>query len=200
MELEEMKSLWEEMSQKFDKQQLVTDKIIMDMTQQKYSSKFTKLFFFEGLGTVICYVMAVYLLFNIQKLDTWYLMAGGIFTITLLFLLPLFTLRSLTRIKYLNVAAYSYKETLVQFERSKKRVLLLQRMGVYLSLIFFWVVIPVSSKIFNDRDLFTTDMGAFFWIFSGLVFVLLIFFARWGYGRYKSVTVSAENILKELED
>jgi hypothetical protein len=200
MELEEMKSLWEEMSQKVEKQQLVTDQIIMDMTQQKYSNKFTKLFFFEGLGTVICYVMAVYLLFNIQKLDTWYLMAGGIFTITLLFLLPLFTLRSLTRIKHLNVAANSYKETLVQFERSKKRVLLLQRMGIYLSLIFFWVVIPVSSKIFNDRDLFTTDMGAFFWIFSGVVFVLLIFFARWGYGRYKSVTVSAESILKELED
>ena len=35
MELEEMKTLWEEMSQKVEKQQLVTDQIIMDMTQQK---------------------------------------------------------------------------------------------------------------------------------------------------------------------
>lgn len=200
MELEEMKTLWEEMSQKVDKQQLITDQIIMDMTQQKYSNKFTKLFFYESLGTVICYGMAVYLLFNIEKLDTWYLLACGIFTITFLFLLPLFTLRSLTRIKRLDVAAYSYKETLVRFERSKKRVLLLQRTGIYLSLILFLAVLPVMSKIFNNKDMFTMDMDAFPWIFTGAVFVLLIFFARWGYGCYKSITASAENVLKELED
>ncbi len=188
------------MSQKVDKKQLVTDQIIMDMTQQKYSNKFTKLFFYESLGTVICYGMAVYLLFNIEKLDTWYLLSCGIFTITFLLLLPLFTLRSLTRIKRLNVAAYSYKETLVRFERSKKRVLLLQRTGIYLSLILFLAVLPVMSKIFNDKDMFTMDMDAFPWIFTGAVFVLLIFFTRWGYGCYKSITASAENILKELED
>jgi len=70
MELEEMKTLWEEMSQKVEKQQLVTDQIIMDMTQQKYTSKFSKIFLYESLGTVICFAMAVYILFNIEKLDT----------------------------------------------------------------------------------------------------------------------------------
>jgi hypothetical protein len=200
MELEEMKSLWEEMSQKVEKQQLVTDQIIMDMTQQKYTNKFSKILVYESLGTVICFGMAVYLLFNIQKLDTWYLLGFGIFTITFLFLLPLFTLRSLTRIKRLNVAAHSYKETLVLFERSKKRVLLLQRAGIYLSLILFWAVLPVFSKIFNDKDMFTMDMNVFPWIFTGVVFVLIIFFARWGYGCYKSITVSAEKVLRELED
>ncbi len=200
MELEEMKTLWEEMSQKVEKQQLVTDQIIMDMTQQKYTSKFSKIFLYESLGTVICFAMAVYILFNIEKLDTWYLMACGIFTLAFLFLLPLFTLWSLTRIKSLDVAAFSYKETLVRFERSKKWVLLSQRTSIYLSFILFLAVLPVLSKIFNNKDMFTMDMDALPWIFTGAVFVLLIFFLRWGYGCYKSITASAEKVLKELED
>lgn len=200
MELEEMKTLWEEMSQKVEKQQLVTDQIIMDMTQQKYTSKFSKIFLYESLGTVICFAMAIYILFNIEKLDTWYLMACGIFTLAFLFLLPLFTLWSLTRIKSLDVAAFSYKETLVRFERSKKWVLLSQRTSIYLSFILFLAVLPVFSKIFNNKDMFTMDMAAFPWIFTGVVFVLLIFFVRWGYGCYKSITTSAEKVLNELED
>jgi len=200
MELEEMKTLWEEMSQKVEKQKLVTDQIIMDMTQQKYSNKFSKILLYESTGSLICYGMAIYLLVNIGKLDTWYLLSCGIFTITVLLILPLLTLRSLTRLKRLDVAAYSYKETLVRFERSKKRMLLLQRTGIYLSLILFLAVLPVMSKIFNDKDMFTMDMAALPWIFTGVVFVLLIFFVRWGYGCYKSITTSAENVLKELED
>lgn len=200
MELEEMKTLWEEMSQKVEKQQLVTDQIIMDMTQQKYTSKFSKIFLYESLGTVICFAMAIYILFNIEKLDTWYLMACGIFTLAFLFLLPLFNLWSLTRIKSLDVAAFSYKETLVRFERSKKWVLLSQRTSIYLSFILFLAVLPVFSKIFNNKDMFTMDMAAFPWIFTGVVFVLLIFFVRWGYGCYKSITTTAEKVLNELED
>lgn len=200
MELEEMKTLWEEMSQKIEKQQLVTDQIIMDMTQQKYTNKFSIILIYESLGTVICYGMAIYILFNIEKLDTWYLMTCGIFTVSLLFILPLLTLRSLTRIKSLDVAAHSYKETLVRFERSKKRLLLLQRTGIYLGFILFLVVLPVMDKIFNNKDMFTMDMAAFPWILTGVVFVLLIFFVRWGYGCYKSITTSAEKVLKELED
>jgi len=200
MELEEMKTLWEEMSQKVEKQQLVTDQIIMDMTQQKYTNKFSKILLYESLGTVICFGMAIYLLFNIDKLDTWYLMACGIFTVSYLFLLPIFTLLSLTRIKSLDVAAFSYKETLIRFERSKKRVLFLQRSGIYISLILFLAILPVMNKIFNNKDMFTMDIAALPWIFTGVVLVLLIFFLRWGYGCYKSITASAEKVLKELED
>jgi hypothetical protein len=61
-------------------------------------------------------------------------------------------------------------------------------------------VLPVTNKIFNNKDMFTMDMAAFSWIFTGVVFVLVIFFVRWGYGCYKSITASAENVLKELED
>ena len=40
MELEEMKVLWQEMSQQVEKQKSLTDKLIIEMTQQKYAQKF----------------------------------------------------------------------------------------------------------------------------------------------------------------
>ncbi|MEM7085505.1 MAG: hypothetical protein AAF489_04940 [Bacteroidota bacterium] len=200
MELEEMKTLWQEMSVKVEKQQIITDQLIMEMTQQKYRNKFSKLMMYEVSGAVICYIMAVFMLLNIQKLDTWYLLICGIFSVTFLAILPFFSLRSLNKIKRLEIANYSYKEALVRFAKSKKRVLLLQRMGLYLSPLFFLVVLPVMHKMFNGKDMFQSDVSAFPWVFVGIFFVFIILFSRWGYGCYKSMTNSAENVLKELDE
>ena len=195
-----MKTLWEEMSRRVEKLEIVNEQNIMEMTQQKYTNKFSKIMFYESLGSVICYVSGIYLLINIAKLDTWYLMLCGIFTIVFLLLLPVFSLRSLSKLKRLDLTNYSYTETVVRFAKSKRRVLLLQRAGVYLSLLLFLTILPVTNKIFNNKDMFIMEMEAFPWIFVGIVFVVLIFFVRWGYGCYKSITESAENVLKELED
>ena len=199
MELEEMKTLWEEMSLKVEKQQIVTDQLIMEMTQQKYKNKFSKLFMYEASGAVICYIMALFMILNMNKLDTWYLLICGIFSVGFLAILPFFSLRSLNRIKHLGISDYSYKETLVRFAKSKKRVLLLQRLGLYLSPLFFLVVLPVMNKIFNNKDMFQSDVSAFPWVFVGIFFVFITLFSRWGYGCYKSMTNSAENVLKELD-
>jgi len=200
MELEEMKTLWEEMSERVEKLELVNEQNIMEMTQQKYSKKFNKLLAYERSGAVICIGMGIVLLLNIGKLDTWYLMACGIFSILTLFILPFMSLGLLNRITNLNLSRDSYKETLVRFEKSKNRLLLLQRGGVILSIILALVVLPVMDKIFNGNDFFTKEISLSFWIFIGVTMVALFFFARWGYGCYKSVTRSAENVLKELEE
>lgn len=200
MELEEMKSLWQEMSQKIDKQQLVTDQLIMEMTQQKYSNRFSRLLFFESLGTLVCIAAAVLILINLRQLDTWYLMTCGIFVVGVLLILPFFTLQSLTRIKNIKLSSYSYKETLVKFEKSKSRVLLIQRGGLFLSFMLAVLIIPVFQKIFQGEDFFQQEIGATLWISIGVMLVFLFFFARWGYRCYKSVTRSAESVLKEMED
>ncbi len=200
MELEEMKTLWEKMSERVEKLELVNEQHIMEMTQQKYTKKFSKLFIYESMGSVICFAMAIFLLVNIEKLDTWYLLACGIFTIGILLVLPYFTLQSLSKIKRLNVSKYSYKETLVRFEKSKNRILLLQRGGIVLSFGLALLILPVLQKILNNKDFFANDMSGFPWISVSVMLVFLFFFARWGYGCYKSITNSAENVLKELED
>jgi len=200
MELEEMKSLWDEMSQKVEKQQLVTDKIIIEMTQHKYTNKFSKLFLYESLGTVICFIAAIFILINITKLDTWYLMTLGILCVGFLMVLPVITLRSLRGIKGMNVSQHSYKETLIRFEKSKKWVLQLQRGGLIASFAFALIILPVFQKIVNGKDYFANNFDGFPWITTGIMLIFLFFFARWGYGCYKSITRSAENVLKELDD
>ncbi len=200
MELEEMKSLWQQMSQKLEKQQLVTDKLIMEMTQQKYSNRFNKLFFYESLGSVICVITAVLIFTNLERLDTWYLMACGIAVGTILLILPFFTLRFLHQIKNIKVAEYNYKETLIKFQRSKNRILMYQRGGIILSFFLALLILPVFQKIFQGEDFFQQGLGIRVWVSVAAMLVFLFFFARWGYRSYKSVTRSAESVLKELED
>jgi len=200
MELEEMKILWEQMSVKVAKQQQLTDQLIMEMTTQKYRNKFGKLLMYEMMGAIICYLMALFVIIRIKELDTWYLMACGIFTIAFLAILPFFTLQSLRRIKELQLADTSYKDALVRFAKSKKRLLFLQRFGLYLSPLLFLVILPVMNKIMNNKDMFTADSNAFPWVFIGIVLVGVVLFSRWGYGWYKRITNSAEQLLRELDE
>ena len=61
MEIEELQSVWSEMSAQLEKQKKLTNELIMEMTQNRYSTKFDKLTFYETIGAVISFVMAIYL-------------------------------------------------------------------------------------------------------------------------------------------
>lgn len=200
MELEEMKTLWENMSEKINHQNILTKKIIMEITQQKYRAKFSKLQFIETMGSVVCFVFGIYLIIHFAKLDTWYLQAMGVFILIPLFVLPFMTLHYLSKMKRLNLASFSYKETLEKFTTYKTRLLLTQRVGLIASVLFFFAVLPVANKVMNNKDMFATESPSVPWVFIGFVFVLLLFFMRWGYGKYKKITHAAENILKDLQD
>ena len=199
MEFQEMKSLWEDMSQKVDQQKILTDKLIIDMTQERYTNRFNKILMYESIGAVICFASAIFLIINLEKLDTWYLLACGIITLIFLLILPILVLRSIGKIKRLNIAKDNYKETLVGFYRSKKELLFTQRLGIYLSFVLALVILPVTSKILSNKDLFALEHNAKLWIYIPVLFIFLFFFSRWGYKSYKSITNSAENVLKELD-
>lgn len=200
MELEEMKTLWQEMSQQVAQQKQLTDTLIMEMTQQKYSQKFSKIAIYESIGAIICFIAAIYMIFNFNKLDTWYLMACGIFMISYLLTLPIFVLRSLKTIKSLNITNKSYKQTIVGFAKAKKQLLLVQKLGIYVNFILFLTSIPLAAKLLNNKDIFLVGGSIWQGVFIVVVAVLMIFVSRWGYGCYKNVTNSAENILKDLEN
>ncbi len=195
-----MKTLWGEMSLELDRQKNLTDKLIIDMTQERYTNKFNKIFHYESIGAVVCFAFALFLIANIEKLDTWYLLVLGIFIIAFLLVLPILVLRSINRIKHLDIATNNYKETLIGFARAKKELLFTQRFGIYLNFILVLAVLPVTSKILSNKDLFTIEHSAKLWFAIPALFIFLYFFSRWGYKCYKSITNSAENILKELED
>lgn len=197
MELKELETLWSELNQELETQKKLTNELIMNMTQQKYSNKFQKISTYETIGGVICILSGIFILTKFSLLDTWYLQLCGLFTVIFLFLLPVFSLYSLRRIQKINVADKNIKETLVSFAKAKKQLLFMQRLGLYLSFILMFTVLPVASKIMKGKDLFLDSNILYFYL--PIMAIFLFFFARWGYGCYRSITNSAENILKELE-
>ncbi len=199
MQLEEMKSMWEDMSQHMEQQKFLTDKLIKDMTKERYTNKFSKLQLFESFGAFICFASAIYLAFNFYKLDTWYLMTFGVFTLLSLIVLPIVTLRKINNIKKLNISDGSYKEVIVKYHKSKRGLIITQKFNAYLSVALAFTVLPVTSKILNNRNLFESDHINSLWIYIGILLVFLFFLTRWGIKGYKNVTNSAEIILKELD-
>ena len=199
MQLEEMQNLWEEMSVKVDSQKQLTDKLIMEMTQQKFKNRFGKLSIFETIGAVICFAAAIFILLNMDKMETWYLKLCSIISIVILIILPIFSLNSLKGMKKLNLTKNTYKQTLIEFTKKKKNMLLVQQAGMAISIVLMWMVVPVFSMIMNGKDFFKQEHSIGLIIFYIATTIGVLIFARWGYACYKRITASAEKDLMELE-
>jgi len=199
MELEEMKTLWETMSRKVESQELLTDKLIMEMTQQKYKNKFSTLSMYETTGAIICIITAGVIVFNLDKMTAWYNMVCSIIAIVLLVGMPIISLHAIYGLRRIDIAKNSFKTALGSFMKKKRRLLLIQQLAVPFSCSILFFTLPVFSMIMNDKDFFQQQHSPWFWIFIAGVVVGVFFFARWGYGCYKRVTASAEDLLRELE-
>ncbi|MFK7813750.1 MAG: hypothetical protein AB8B59_14745 [Maribacter sp.] len=199
MEIEEMKALWSDMSDQLEEQKKLTNEIIMNMTQERYSNKFRTISTYETLGAVICFAMAMYILINFGALDTWYQITSGVFTIVFLFIQPILVLRALSKIKRLNILDKNYKETLVSFTKAKTDLLKLQQFGIAASFIFMITILAVFPKILKNKDFFMMEHSIWLYIHLVCTLVLAVFVCRWGYGHYKRITNSAEEVLKGLE-
>lgn len=200
MELEEMQTLWTQLSSQLESQKKLTNKLIMEMTQQKFRNRFYKLSLYETSGAVICFVFAFIILLNLDKMNAWYLMLCSIVTLLFLVVLPILSLGAIKGMRSLNLAKHSYKETLLRFNKKRKNMLLIQKVAVMLGVVMMWVSIPVFSMIMNNKDFFTIKHDPWLWVFTGAVTIGVILFSRYGYRGYQKVTNSAENVLKELEE
>ncbi len=197
MELEELQATWAQMSTELEHQKIITNEIILQMTQQRYTNKFSKITFYESIGAFICLIMAAYIIVNFASLTTWYLQLSGILSLAFLVILPILVLRALKRIQNLGVKDANYSDMIIRFTKAKKHLLFLQRLGMYLTFLFFLTVMPVFNMILKGNDIFLNYQASLWYI--PVVGVFLFFLGRWGYGCYKGITNSAETILKELE-
>ncbi len=99
------------------------------MTKELYKNKVNTISTYETIGAFICFGMAFYILLNLNKLDTWYLIVSGIFTLICLVILPILSLRSINRMKSVDIAKNNYKQTIVDFTNGQKHFLLVQKSG-----------------------------------------------------------------------
>jgi len=198
MEFDEMKSLWTELSGQVEIQKKLTNSLIMKMTQTQFKKKIRNIFIPEAIGTVICFAEAILILMNYQKLDTWYFLAGGIISVVILILLPILSLRSISKMQSINIASNNYKQTLIDYTKSKKQFFKVQRLSYYLGFILLVVLVPVLAKLFDGNDVLSKSK---IWIWTVPVgMVILVFFARWVYRYYKKNTLDAEQLLDGLSD
>lgn len=199
MEIEEMKALWSEMSDQLEQQKKLNKELIMKMTKERYKNKFKTLFTYELVGAVVCFVVAVQIILNFDHLDTWYLALCGIFTLLFLLVMPILVLRQIQSIKNVDLRKNNYKETLIAYTKAKKRLLLIQQVGIFASFFLMFAVAAVFSKLFSGKDFFMVDRGG--WSYAAFIVAMLFvaFVSKWGYGHYKRITHTAGEILKELE-
>ena len=106
-------------------------------------------------------------------------------------------LGSLKKIQCLDIVNLSYKDALLEYTKSKTKLLKIQRYGIYASFIYLMAFLPAIAKILNGKDLFLEPSTLLWKTIVMAVFLLII--ARWGYGHYKRVTSSAEQLIKDLE-
>ena len=199
MELEELQSAWTQMSNEINHQKKLTNQIILDMTKQKYQNKFTTITKYETLGAIICFTIALFVLINFQKLDTWYLQVCGILTLSFLIVLPAMVLSTLKRIKNIDILNGSYKENLKLYVKTKNRLLRLQQIGIAVGLIGLVFIVPVTSKIISNKNVFLTSLKTEQYIIFTITMVIMVFFCKWAYNGYLKVTRSAQELLQDLE-
>jgi hypothetical protein len=197
MELEEMKTLWGEMSAEIEKQKKLTDSLIIKMTQVNYNNKVAKIWVPEAIGTAGCFVVAGYILINMAALNTWYLMVCGIVSALLLIIMPTLTIRSIFKIRSLNISANSYKQSLIAYSNGKKQIVFAQKLKFYLGAVLMLVSLPVMSELIGGKDVFKIT-GVWYWYLIAAP-LYYWFAARWISRCYLNILAGAENILKEIE-
>ncbi|WP_405206716.1 hypothetical protein [Aquimarina sp. LLG6339-5] len=200
MELEEMQNVWSEISGQLEKQKKLTDKMIMMMTQEQYRKKWNRIAYPEIFGTIICFGMALLILFNINTLETWYNMFFGISSAIILIILPILSLRSINKMSGINFYENSYRDTLVKYTKNKKQFQSLQKISYYLSFLLIFFILPVTSKILGGKDMFTGVKNLWpLLVFIPIGITFFVFFAKWVKKCYGKNISDAEEILKDLQ-
>jgi hypothetical protein len=197
MEIDEMKTLWDEMSMEIRKQKIFTESIIIEITQSNYKNKLSRILIPEIIGAFACLAGILFILVSFQKLDRWYLLGCGIVSILILFLLPVLSIKAIHNIRSVHISENNYKQSLLEYAKGKLQFVLVQKRSLYLGSILMLVILPVMGKLIGGTDFFKSTSV---WYWYAIGFPFFYYFARWVFKSYNRTASDAENILKELDN
>ncbi|MEO6849273.1 MAG: hypothetical protein ABI203_06930 [Mucilaginibacter sp.] len=197
MELEEMKTRWNEMSAEIEKQKKLTDTLVIKMTQLNYSSKLNKIWIPEAMASFFCIPAALFILVNIRHLNTWYLLICGIISVLVLLISPVLSIRAIRKLRSANISANTFKQSLSEYSKAKIQFVFGQKLSFYLAAILMLTVTPVAVQLIGGNDLFAKIN---IWLFYAIGSPFVYLFARLTFKSYMKTLADAENILKELEN
>jgi hypothetical protein len=197
MELEEMKTLWDNMSAELEKQKKMNSNLIIKMTKANYRNKMGKIILPEAIGSLGCMAVIVYILANFQKLGPWYLVVCGVVAALILLILPLLSLWGIYKMHSVDISGSSYKQSIQEFSKAKMKFIFAQKMTFYLAPLLMLAILPVMGMLMGGKNFFTQTN---IWLWYAISFPFFYPFTKWVYRHYVKATTGMENLLKELED
>lgn len=196
MELEEMKAIWGEMSANIEKQQRITDTIIVQITKMNYRNTLSRILLPEAAGSLICIATVVFICINFQLLNTWYLQACGIVSVLLMIAMPYFSLKAICAVRRVNVQGNTYKQTLQAYSAGKLFFIKVQKANFYMGAVLMLAILPVMGALISGKNLFTQT---WLWYIYILAYPFFNAFSKWVFKHYAKTIAEAENVLKALE-
>ena len=197
MELDELKSSWQMLSEKVEKQQRLNAKLIEQMTNHNYRSRLNKIVYPEFIGSIICFIGVFLLLWNFDKLNTVLLQVAGGLCVLFLVVLPILSISSIRGLQTINMSLSSYADTLKQFAIKKIRFQKIQKLTVSLNFGFMIAFAPVCVRMADGKDI--TQSTRFWVIILPLCLVAMFFVSRWVLRHYNNALKQAETLLTEIE-
>lgn len=196
MELEEMKSRWQDLSVKVERQERIQKDILLEMTKTRFKRKLDGIRLPELLGTLISLAYAAYLVFNFGKIDLWFNQIFAVANVLFFVILPLASLMAIRRMNSLQINHLAMTEMLGEFQRAKRNFWRVQQAAVWLSGVIVLTLVPVLGDIQDKMDRF---LEAEFWmIYIPMALAFLFFFSRYVLGKYRRIMNQSEDILQEV--
>lgn len=194
MELEEMKTTWEQLSKRVEKQEILNQQIINKMTKDQFQTNLKKIALPEYIGTIICFLGAAYLSVNVPKLEDPLIQFFGVISIALLLILPIISLQSIRAMRKVNPSSHSYLEAIQVFGEQKLKFQKLQKLNVSLGMFLMLIGVPVLFAI-QGKSLNQTP---FFWmLFFPIGVGFFLGFAYWVLNYYNKALKATEKMLSE---
>ena len=198
MELDELKSDWENSNNRPTNQNSLTSKIIDQMIQTKYNSKLNKIRYPEIGGGLVCAIAIVFIACNFNELDTSVTRCTGAIAILLLLLLPILSFLSLSKLNSESAVNESHVEVLQQFAIDRLRFQRYQKMNVTLCYLLMVAIIILLPKFFYGKDMVINKA---FWTFAfSFGYIFLMVFSRLISRYYGRSLNQAEELLREIKE
>lgn len=198
MELEEMKSLWSDLSVKVEKQDRIQQELIMEITKQRFRSKLNSIQVSELIGTVVCFAGAAYFILNFGKLEIWYNQVFALINILIAIALPLLSLTTIRSMKNLQIGTESPISILKDFTKRKLRFWQVQRLSLVLASVYLLTILLPFAELQGKSEVI---MSRSFWmVYIPLGFAFMLMFSSWVWKKYKRGIASSEALLRELTE
>ncbi|TXE13314.1 hypothetical protein [Algoriphagus aquimarinus] len=197
MELDEMKSLWADLSLQVEKQDKIQKELLMEITKQKFRSSLNSVRIPEILGSIVCAGYAMYFLSRFSDFEIWYNQVFALVNIFIMIALPVASLTAIKGMRSVRIDLEAPAVILEKFNKSKIRFWKVQRYGMILGAVLLFTLIPPLTELNGSIEKIQNPTFWMIYIPSGLLFIFLL--TRFVYKKYKGTIEASEKMLRQID-